>query len=176
MKNEFDPANPNSGHGHVYHRPDGERARCGGPGICAQCSKDQAQKEAVRQQAVPLRYTSDGELAECPCCGSLDVGGAHDTVNCYGCGLEVTKPKPLQNAVDAWNARTVRAAAPPAPDVSGLVEALEAIAHPIPYLRREAEKEGGKLDGGASVYLIQDTTFYRDIARAALQAHQNREG
>jgi|GEM_PF-6418069 len=53
MKSEFDPANPNSGHGHVYHRPDGERARCGGPGICSQCSKDQAQKEAARQQAVP---------------------------------------------------------------------------------------------------------------------------
>lgn len=65
---------------------------------------------------------------------------------------------------------------PPAPDVSGLLSALEAIAHPIPYLQREAEKEGGKLDGGASVYLIQDTTFYRDIARAAIQAHQNREG
>tara|TARA_R110000850_G_scaffold275207_1_gene414119 strand:- start:7400 stop:8185 length:786 start_codon:yes stop_codon:yes gene_type:complete len=65
---------------------------------------------------------------------------------------------------------------PPAPDVSGLLSALEAIAHPIPYLQREAEKEGGKLDGGASVYLIQDTTFHRDIARAAIQARQNREG
>src|SRR5688572_1453689 len=26
-----------------------------------------------------LRYTNDGALAECPCCGSLDVGGAHET-------------------------------------------------------------------------------------------------
>lgn len=59
----------------------------------------------TEQQSVALRYTSDGELAECPCCGSLDVGGAHDTVNCYGCGLQITKPRPLQNAVDAWNKR-----------------------------------------------------------------------
>ena len=53
-----------------------------------------------------LRFTRDGALAECPCCGSLDVGGAHDTVNCYGCGLTITKERPLQNACDAWNKRT----------------------------------------------------------------------
>lgn len=32
----------NEGHGHVWPRPDGVRARCGGPGICDVCSKDQA--------------------------------------------------------------------------------------------------------------------------------------
>lgn len=37
--------NPNSGHGHVYPRPDGVRARCGGPGICPVCSIDAARKE-----------------------------------------------------------------------------------------------------------------------------------
>lgn len=39
------PANrigANSGHGHVWPRPDGAKARCGGPGLCAQCSRDQA--------------------------------------------------------------------------------------------------------------------------------------
>src|SRR5690606_31538762 len=61
---------------------------------------------ALEQQREPLRYTADGKLAECPCCGSLDVGGAHDTVNCYVCGLTVTKPAPLQNAHDAWNTRS----------------------------------------------------------------------
>lgn len=30
----------NSGHGHVWPRPDGLRARCGGRGICAECSRD----------------------------------------------------------------------------------------------------------------------------------------
>jgi hypothetical protein len=30
------------GHGHVTPRPDGAKARCGGPGICPDCSKEQA--------------------------------------------------------------------------------------------------------------------------------------
>jgi hypothetical protein len=58
----------------------------------------------VRQEH--LRYTSDGALAECPCCGSLDVGGAHNNVHCYKCGLNVTAPVPLKNAIDIWNRRT----------------------------------------------------------------------
>lgn len=36
--------NANVGHGHVYPRPDGVRARCGGPGLCAECSQEQARK------------------------------------------------------------------------------------------------------------------------------------
>lgn len=35
---------PNSGHGHVYPRPDGVKARCGGPGVCAYCSIDAKHK------------------------------------------------------------------------------------------------------------------------------------
>lgn len=84
-------------------------------------------KAAPIAQAAPLRYTNDGSLAECPCCESLDVGGAHDTVHCYQCGLSVTKPRPLQNAIDAWNMRTGKPAAPSLPEQSGLVEALERI-------------------------------------------------
>ena len=34
--------NDNSGHGHVWERPDGVKARCGGPGICTKCSRDLA--------------------------------------------------------------------------------------------------------------------------------------
>lgn len=30
----------NSGHGHVWKRPDGRRMRCGGPGMCSECSAD----------------------------------------------------------------------------------------------------------------------------------------
>lgn len=33
----------NSGHGHVVPRPDGVKARCGGPAICSQCAKEAAQ-------------------------------------------------------------------------------------------------------------------------------------
>lgn len=31
-------------HGHVTPNPDGNRARCGGPGFCKQCSEELAQK------------------------------------------------------------------------------------------------------------------------------------
>jgi len=37
----------NSGHGHVWERPDGAKARCGGPGLCAQCSRDQKLAEGA---------------------------------------------------------------------------------------------------------------------------------
>ena len=36
-------ATQNTGHGHVRPRPDGVKARCGGPGICAECSRDRAE-------------------------------------------------------------------------------------------------------------------------------------
>jgi len=38
--------NGNWGHGHVFKRPDGLVARCGGPAICKQCAIDEA--NAVR--------------------------------------------------------------------------------------------------------------------------------
>lgn len=40
------------GHGHVYPRPDGIRARCGGPGICPECARDLAQKEQDRDKSL----------------------------------------------------------------------------------------------------------------------------
>ena len=36
------------GHGHVTPRPDGARARCGGPGICAACAKEKSQLDASK--------------------------------------------------------------------------------------------------------------------------------
>lgn len=39
----------NTGHGHVFKRPDGMRARCGGPGLCAACSSD----KVLRDRALP---------------------------------------------------------------------------------------------------------------------------
>jgi len=35
----------NSGHGHVNPRPDGIKARCGGPGLCMECSLEANQKK-----------------------------------------------------------------------------------------------------------------------------------
>jgi hypothetical protein len=42
---------PNSGHGHVYPRPDGAKARCGGPAICKDCALDQARMIAAGKHA-----------------------------------------------------------------------------------------------------------------------------
>lgn len=36
-----------SGHGWVYRIPGGARARCGGPGLCPQCSDDLARLAAT---------------------------------------------------------------------------------------------------------------------------------
>ena len=32
----------NTGHGHVWPRPDGVKARCGGPKMCPECARDYA--------------------------------------------------------------------------------------------------------------------------------------
>lgn len=41
---EATPGALNVGHGHVIPRPDGVRARCGGPGLCRECSQDMARQ------------------------------------------------------------------------------------------------------------------------------------
>ncbi len=35
----------NSGHGHAWVRPDGVKARCGGPGLCSTCDGDRQHAE-----------------------------------------------------------------------------------------------------------------------------------
>lgn len=37
------------GHGHVTPRSDGAKARCGGPGICAACSRELAQAQNLAE-------------------------------------------------------------------------------------------------------------------------------
>lgn len=39
----------NTGHGHVWKRPDGVLMRCGGPGMCAACTADLRKLERERQ-------------------------------------------------------------------------------------------------------------------------------
>jgi len=50
--------NKNIGHGHVFPRPDGARARCGGPGLCKVCAQDLAKAEKVK----PKEYICGVEL------------------------------------------------------------------------------------------------------------------
>jgi hypothetical protein len=51
-------SDPNTGHGHVRRRPDGVKARCGGPGMCTECSRELAQMEA-QQRAVAAQGSSN---------------------------------------------------------------------------------------------------------------------
>lgn len=43
----------NVGHGHVYPRPDGVKARCGGPAICHVCAIDLARKNIAESAVAP---------------------------------------------------------------------------------------------------------------------------
>lgn len=47
----------NTGHGHVWERPDGVRMRCGGPGMCAVCSADLA-RMANKEKSAPVPPSS----------------------------------------------------------------------------------------------------------------------
>jgi hypothetical protein len=47
------PSFPN-GHGHVTPRPDGAKARCGGPALCSVCQRERAAL-AVHTPAVFLK-------------------------------------------------------------------------------------------------------------------------
>lgn len=47
----------NGGHGHVFPRPDGHRARCGGPPLCSECARDLARKQAADPS--PQQSTAD---------------------------------------------------------------------------------------------------------------------
>ncbi len=49
----------NTGHGHVHPRPDGFKARCGGPGICSQCSQEAAAAKQALAAPEPLRLADE---------------------------------------------------------------------------------------------------------------------
>lgn len=55
-----EPSNKNTGHGHVRPRPDGVRARCGGPGVCKECSREKAAMSQP-EPAAPMPDTFMGE-------------------------------------------------------------------------------------------------------------------
>lgn len=56
--------NENKGHGHVFPRPDGMKARCGGPGMCKECAADAALADAARQvdSSAAEAYALRGDL------------------------------------------------------------------------------------------------------------------
>lgn len=53
----------NTGHGHVFPRLDGAKAKCGGPGFCDECSRDYSKKIISEGgvKEVMLPHENDGE-------------------------------------------------------------------------------------------------------------------
>lgn len=49
----------NTGHGHVFKRPDGRRDRCGGPNLCAMCANDQARRALAFGREAILQMLDD---------------------------------------------------------------------------------------------------------------------
>ena len=54
-----DPGQLNRGHGHVRPRPDGVKARCGGPALCRACQQEQA-AEIATLRAFAAGVTQEG--------------------------------------------------------------------------------------------------------------------
>jgi hypothetical protein len=53
-----EPGAATPGHGHVVPRPDGARARCGGPALCSACAKElAAQQQPAATPGQAARFT-----------------------------------------------------------------------------------------------------------------------
>jgi len=66
-----------SGHGHVTPNPDGSLARCGGPGICPECSRELAAKlaaDGVTWKTLKYEKPTIHVLYSCAECGVKDAG------------------------------------------------------------------------------------------------------
>ncbi len=53
-------AGANVGHGHVFPRADGVKMRCGGPGLCSECTADASRARAALAQSSPMRCLACG--------------------------------------------------------------------------------------------------------------------
>ncbi|WP_185833280.1 hypothetical protein [Pseudomonas aeruginosa] len=54
----------NVGHGHVFPRADGVKMRCGGPGLCSECTADASRARAALAQPSPAPELERPEVAE----------------------------------------------------------------------------------------------------------------
>lgn len=82
-------------HGHVTPNPDGSKARCGGPAICAVCAKEAA--SVVGKDAFDYAVQAVTAVAQrcrargCTCAPSIYVSVAPlDGPNPGACSVEVT--------------------------------------------------------------------------------------
>ncbi len=54
----------NSGHGHVWERPDGAKVRCGGPGICQTCANDAVMYGFTARPNQPVTAPATTDVAD----------------------------------------------------------------------------------------------------------------
>ena len=64
----MDTENGNRGHGHVYPRPDGDKARCGGPLSCAECALEKGWKDTQPKAAQDKSRRWHQHLDKCVQC------------------------------------------------------------------------------------------------------------
>lgn len=67
---EFSRINTNAGHGHAWERPDGHKARCGGPRICPMCAEDAALVSAA------VEWAKGGDVDPGPRTDRIVIGAA----------------------------------------------------------------------------------------------------
>jgi hypothetical protein len=73
---ESKPNSPNSGHGHVRPRPDGVKARCGGPALCRVCWNEQRNIERTQMLDALLPPVPPNAMVKVEC----DESGINVTV------------------------------------------------------------------------------------------------
>lgn len=88
----------NTGHGHVWERPDGVKARCGGPGMCTQCAFDLADKEKSNTTA-----RSKDEIDIRMIRSILGLSPIHDPVAAVRVLYEGGREAFLKARGEAWN-------------------------------------------------------------------------
>lgn len=94
----------NSGHGHVWERPDGVKARCGGPGICTQCSLDLARMSNNEPPAPAPVVSSPNERAAFEKWAEPEM---FDLLR-HQADSETYRNVLTRNAWDAWRARAAQ--------------------------------------------------------------------
>lgn len=111
---ESAPDSLNSGHGHVRPRPDGVKARCGGPMMCRICAKELDDMFGVPgddkcwcSTCRPITAISM-RMALCPTCGNKRCPHAHDHRNACTGSNAVGQPGSSWEHVEPF--------APPAPE------------------------------------------------------------
>lgn len=74
---ETSPVPARIGHGHVNPRPDGSKARCGGPAICADCARERAETQVDVHARIGVRLFrwSTGDFRRDP----ESIDGEHDS-------------------------------------------------------------------------------------------------